>query len=709
MSHKIAPPHIDYLARDFASFRQLMIDHLSVQVPGWLERAAADQGVALIELLAYAADYLSYYQDAAATETYLGTARLRRSVRRHAQLLDYHLHEGCNARLWAFVEVAGDTVLPKGTLLLTGVEGNRPPAVFARSSADYADTLAQAPVAFETIHTARLYRDHNAITFLNHQDQLDDDALYREYNSISPLNDQDHSVLPAGAISAYLAGDLSNLDVGDVLIIEEVLGPNTGRPQDADPQHRHAVRLTQVERWPENKKTKITWHADDALPFALTVSRTFSDPARRAICVARGNVVLADQGRTIMDEDLPQITYGGRYRPHLRLPGLTFGVPYDHVYARATCSAAATLVQSSAEAMAALELTEIWREPVERTDKAPLLNLKEHPTGSGRFYPTKPWTLRRDLLSSGNLSREYVVEMEEDGLAYLRFGFADGGWQPAVVGATLLATYRIGGGAVGNIGSDAIAYVVIDTEVADPSVLAHIVGARNPLAAVGGTNPERSESARLHAPHAFRTWEPPDGSVDYAAQAFEAQARCVTANDYASIATRHPEVAEAVAELRWTGSWQTAVVYVRRRGRPEDRAFYEELHAFLEPYRMANYDVAVTGPHYVPLDVTLSVYLSSERRAGPVRAELMRALGGPTGFFAPASFGFAQPVHRSRLVACAAAVAGVEWVEVERFCRAGAARNEDHIEIGPLEVARLDITGKQAGVGSFTLNIRGGL
>ena len=50
--------------------------------------------VALVELLAYAGDQLSYYQDAVATEAYLGTARRRVSVRRHARLVDYPMHDG---------------------------------------------------------------------------------------------------------------------------------------------------------------------------------------------------------------------------------------------------------------------------------------------------------------------------------------------------------------------------------------------------------------------------------------------------------------------------------------------------------------------------------------------------------------------------------------------------------------------------------------
>ena len=43
----------------------------------------------LVEALAYTADQLSYQQDAVATEAYLGTARRRVSIRRHARLMDY--------------------------------------------------------------------------------------------------------------------------------------------------------------------------------------------------------------------------------------------------------------------------------------------------------------------------------------------------------------------------------------------------------------------------------------------------------------------------------------------------------------------------------------------------------------------------------------------------------------------------------------------
>jgi len=97
---RVCPPaprnelEINYLAKDYSSFRRLMLDRISVLSPQWTERHAADLGVTLVELLAFVGDNLSYQQDAIATEAYLGTARRRVSIRRHARLVDYLMHDG---------------------------------------------------------------------------------------------------------------------------------------------------------------------------------------------------------------------------------------------------------------------------------------------------------------------------------------------------------------------------------------------------------------------------------------------------------------------------------------------------------------------------------------------------------------------------------------------------------------------------------------
>ena len=91
------------MAKDYASFRRLMLDRLAVIMPEWKERNPADMSVMLVELLAYVGDHVSYFQDAVATEAYLGTARKRVSVKRHARLMNYLMHEGCNSRAWIFI------------------------------------------------------------------------------------------------------------------------------------------------------------------------------------------------------------------------------------------------------------------------------------------------------------------------------------------------------------------------------------------------------------------------------------------------------------------------------------------------------------------------------------------------------------------------------------------------------------------------------
>jgi hypothetical protein len=215
-------PDIDYMAKDYTSFRQLMLDRMSATMPQWTERSPADMGVMLVELLAYVADYLSYQQDAIATESYLSTARLRISARRHARLLDYVVNDGCTARAWVQVQVCQDvvagtgvpSVLPKGTRFLTQVMG-------------LDQTMQAQPTVFEPItNVTALYKAHNTLSFYTWGAR--------------------ECCLPKGSTSATLLGAWQNLEPGDVLVFKELVDPHTGQAMDAEPTHRHAVRLTSV-------------------------------------------------------------------------------------------------------------------------------------------------------------------------------------------------------------------------------------------------------------------------------------------------------------------------------------------------------------------------------------------------------------------------------------------------------------------------------
>src|SRR5207245_2117547 len=114
----LVDPELDYYAKDYASFRQMLLDLVAQRNPTWVERSPADLGMALLELFAYEGDPLSYFQDAVANEAFLDTARQRVSAKRHAKLVDYQMHDGRNA--WAFVHIAagGSGTLPPGTQLV---------------------------------------------------------------------------------------------------------------------------------------------------------------------------------------------------------------------------------------------------------------------------------------------------------------------------------------------------------------------------------------------------------------------------------------------------------------------------------------------------------------------------------------------------------------------------------------------------------------
>jgi hypothetical protein len=652
----LTPPHINYLAKDYASFRRLMLDRMSQIMPAWQDRNPADPGIALVELLAYAGDRLSYYQDAVATEAYLGTARRRVSVRRHARLVDYHMHEGANARAWVALEVqpgggADGALLPAGTRLLSLTSEIGP----ALSPARLGEVLAQNPVVFETLHSLQLRASHNMMPFYTWGDP--------------------RCCLSKGATRATLLGTAAalGLHAGDVLIFEEIRGPASGLEVDADPTHRHLVRLNQPPLERTDPLTgvdvlEIQWHEADALPFPLCLWQLEDSAGQvQPVSIARGNVVLADHGLTLVDDTLhPPEAPGGRpYRLQLPRRGLTHAVPYDDAQARA----------QPAVAMAA---------PDPRQAR-PQVTLQ----GDG-----DSWYPQADLLNSDRFAPEFVVEMERDGSAFLRFGDGVLGRQPAA-GATFTATYRVGNGRAGNVGADALRVVVTD--------LAGLQRVRNPLPATGGTEAETLDQVRLYAPQAFRTQE-----------------RAVTEADYAAVAQRHPDVQRAAATRRWTGSWYTLFITVDRRGgRPVDAAFEAELRAFLERFRLAGHDLEVDAPRFVPLDVALTVCVAP----GSLRSHVQRALldafsrvdlpDGRRGFFHPDNFTFAQPVYLSQVVATAMQVPGVVWVQPTRFQRWGEAAHgeleDGRLTFGRLEIARLDNDPNAPENGRIAFDMQGGL
>jgi hypothetical protein len=659
---------INYLVRDYGSLRRMLLDRMAQLVPRWQQTSVADYGVALIELLAFIGDQLNYQQDAIATEAYLGTARRRTSLRRHAVLVDYPMHDGCNARAWLQVEVTADSVtLDAQAQFLTRCPGLLPP--LEAHSAALRNALSYDPLVFEPLHTPTLYAAHNRISFYTWGDA--------------------RCCLPTGATGATLAGAFPDLKVGDPLLLEEVVGARTGQEKDADPGRRHVVRLTSVKGGSDplthDSVTEIAWTAEDALPFPLCISAV-TDEAHGStpiadVSVARGNLVLVDHGATIRNEPLGEMlapslfvplaspadpcvgsrlrSIPPRYRPRLR------GVPLTHA-ATALVRPAPGLARKrrafdpGTPAAVAMQ----WS----MSDVVPQIHL-DSSLGEERKY----WQATRTLLNSTGESTDFVVEVEDDGSARLRFGDGDYGQRPAA-GTVFTATYRVGNGSIGNVGPGSIYHVVGPAEQ-----IGKVRKVYHPLPAEGGLDAESAESVRRNAPEAIRVPE-----------------RAATIDDYAAMTKRHGGVERAAAAMRWTGSWHTVCLTVDPSDGRDAAALKNDLIDLLDQYRMAGHDLKITDPRYVSLELELEVRVKPEYARGDIEQQLRDVFSdrvlpdGRRAFFHRDNLSFGQSVYVSQIYAAAHAVPGVSMARVVMLKR---QHHDDasHVDKGVLPVGRFEI------------------
>ncbi len=825
-SQKICPteapeePEINYLAKDYASFRQLILDRISLNMPEWKERHIPDLGIALVELLAYAGDHLSYYQDAVATEAYLDTARLRTSVRRHVRLIDYRMHEGCNSRAWVCIKTDTDLPLnlqdiyfitrPDGYSFgllwreedLKGLSGGfevfepmsqaqrllsqwdlKDADGLAKSLKEAKDPVSRYLKSHLSRRTLQLLNDYSAsgtwpqniiksliddLNYFIQGESIYDEAYFKnlprrdETNELIRQNvtgrdlirlnrllledaypdliwkcdevvlqeaqscikfytwQDEECCLPKGSTKATLKCEgehghkgsdqgsnicsVLSLKEGDILIFEEVKGPRTGHPGDADRTHRHPVRLTKVTYGEDDLPLspvpviEIEWANEDALPFPLCISAIGSEPQCALIediSVARGNVILVDNGRTLK-EDLGQVKaietksqcegegrlsevqfIPERFRKHLKKGPLTFSQPlFD--------------LGDDAPASRLMDQDPRWA----------IANIELFGTRFTSQDEINRWEARRDLLESSSMDRHFAVEVDDQGQAELFLGDGELG-RMAEAGTEFQAKYRVGNGPSGNVGAEMISIMVFR-----PGLISGVaLEPRNPLPAQGGKAPEPLSEVRLFAPFAFRS---------------ELQ-RAVTAEDYARLGRQHPQVQNADGILRWTGSWYEVKVMVdplRTREADGNETLLNEIEKRLYRYRRMGHDLSVAEADYVPLDIEMLVCVKPEYLRGHVEAALLDVFSsrllpnGKSGFFHPDNLSFGDGIYLSRLVAAAQAVTGVESVEVTRLQRYGELPNHE-IENGilatsPHEIARLDNDPDFPENGRIRFEMRGG-
>lgn len=633
-----ADPAIDYLAKDYDSFRHAMMVAMAARVPGWASTSEADHDQVLIDLFAAAADELSDFQDRVMAEAYLGTTRKRVSLARHARLMDYHLHEGNQASTWLALDIlAGQapfSLLNQELQVWTGSDPARDGSVF------FATRQRRLPAPERQRFDPLLNRLH-LHTWRNAQPAL-------------AAGSTSADIVPRTGLANQAAADALRDLVRDGLwremLIAEVLNPWTGNVAGYRRSRRQMLRLlpgTDVTRGAAESvfdpvqgawMVRVRWRPEDALRFdyGFTTFCAGPPPVRiDNVSVFYGNLVMAHEG------SLMEVHF---HEAGTVLPTSSATVRHLHYqrwdrYDNGADWAFAALPDD-------VQLAYLARrggiEPDGERPARSTLYVEVAPPGA----PADRWDEVESLIHSDNSAENgdhFMVETDELRHSVLRFGNGTNG-RALPAGATVRAELQVGGGHAGNIGADQL----VNLRSLTGALTGAVVAVTNPFDVTDGRDPEPAERIRRNAQEAFRA----------------RQLRAVTLADYVRRAEEVPGVARAVARYAWTGSWRTVRIAIDPAGFTVagdalSDALWDELFphiaSHLEAVRLIGEDLELRPPRYVPLDIRVVVCVDDGYWREDVRAVLEQEFSdtwtadGRRGFFHPDEWTFGQALYRSAI------------------------------------------------------------
>ncbi len=671
----LAPgPVIDYLAKDYDSFRHTLMTAMAQRVPGWQSTSEADFDQVLIDLFAAAGDELSDYQDRVMGEAYLATTRQRVSLARHARLVDYHLHEGNQASTWLALEVVagqapfslGDPGMDEELVAWTGPDSTLPTAVFfaTRERRLPADSSTHQRQRFDpAVNRLRLH------TWRNAQPAL------RAGSTSADL------VPPAGLATeadADVLRDLVRNGLLRQLLVSEQLNPLTGLLPGRRLQKRQLLRLSTGPEAAESLHDSIVgtwlvrvhWRTEDALQADYSFTTFCSGTPVEDISMFFGNLVEVHEGRPMKvhffeaGSVLPSDQESVKHRYYQRLDrhgnGSTRGpdwvlapLPEGPLAYRATPPNGETPVQSTL-----------------------YVEVEAPPGVDDRWDEVESLVHSDDSAEQGD---HFMVETDERQRSVLRFGNGTNG-RLLPSGAVVHSEYQIGGGAAGNIGADQLLHLMPLAGL----LMGAVTTVWNPFDVSNGRDPEPAEKVRRNAPEAFRA----------------RQLRAVTLADYVNRAEEVAGVSRAVARYAWTGSWRTVRVVIDPVGTTVfDETLREQVAAHLEAVRLIGEDIELRAPRFVALDVRITVCAQPAFWREDLRFVLEQEFSagftsdGRRGFFHPDEWSFGQSLHRSQIEGRLHRVPGVEHVvriTMKRFVSPlPALPNVEQLEMGFDEVVLL--------------------
>jgi hypothetical protein len=669
-------PRIDYLAKDFLSFRQALLDYSTQYYPEWQERSEADFGMMFAEALSALGDDLSYLQDRVAGEATLATATERRSVLRHAALVDYQPGRTLSAATVLQFEVSPDAPAAAPDGIAVSASGDDGTAIVFETGGGL--NAVGTPVPLDP-------RWNRAAAIMGYW--FDDGAR----------------CLPAGATTMTVSGHGHGFQASQTLLIV------TAGAAALDPPLRQLVHLLGFgdPAGPWATETFDTVFADAGSPMAPHPITTIAWRAADALTVARdlwttqviGNLVPATQGQSMVESfavatDDPALPGAPPFAIERAGPSPS-GADADRPVLRLH-----TLGGSTAGA----GLPVAWLGGSGSSQPAPEIRL----TGGGEAWTWLPTIIEAQAATrgftldpaayraltpnaDGTLGWDYAGAIGDT----IRFGDGVLGANPQP-GEVFTVVYRLGVGAAGNVAADAIG------QVAPAANAGWCLAVGNPFAAIGGADAESLLSIARNAPQAFRANQP----------------RAITPADYVAAAVTLPWVRRAGCAQRWTGSWFTTFTTPQPAASdlvsPAERL---QLVQLLNRRRMAGSESYAPDPDYVSIDLRVSLCPAPGVSGSQVTQAVAAALapsgaGGSKAFFAIGRFGFGDPLYRGDLEVAIQAVPGIGGVtRITYRLRDRWREFQDMgnvVAVGAAQILRCDNDRSRPDAGALSITIGGG-
>lgn len=316
----------------------------------------------------------------------------------------------------------------------------------------------------------------------------------------------------------------------------------------------------------------------------------------------------------------------------------------------------------------------------------------------------KPWQAVGHLIDANSIASVYMVAVDANGVYYVIFGDGSSGRIPNP-SALITATYRIGGGAVGNVGASQI--------VVDLTNLGYFSSVTNPTPAVGGADPETIAQIQFNAPRSIT-----------------AAGRCVSIQDYASVTLDLPGITKTSAGV--AGASSAVNLYIHPAGGPyrstDLSALVNQLaptvtwggpgptspaglSGYLDSRKMVGTSITVIPPQYqgtvgyVPIVITLSVNVLPQYQNLQIQQDVLAALAKLFDF---GSITFGQRFSLSAVYHTVQGVTGVDYLNVNVMARGDSGAGT----VGDIVCAYNEIpvlSNPNTGTSQITVNTTGGL